>query len=143
MGVAVEHTIEAGILALHSVDADMAKYQNMRGFNGRDTAIGNSFAFQIKQGKKLSPRQRAVAYKILRTYKVQLLRDFGIDYEQIVDPGTTNPELRDAVTGAARFDRGAIVVKFSGYPGDLLFKVKNIPGMRYDRETQEWRVALT
>lgn len=139
-----EHTIEAALLALHSRDDDMARYANNVGFNGRDTGFGNSLAFQIKKGVKLSPKQLAAAHRMLRTYKVQLLRDHGIDYGQIPAPESAPKDVPADVTGEARMSEdGAVVVKFTGFPGELLADVKRIPGARYDRATQEWLILLT
>lgn len=138
-----EHTLEAAILALHSVDADMARFNNGVGFNGGDTGFGNSLAFQVKKGVKLSPRQLSSAHRMLRKYKVQLLRDHGIDYGQIPRPEAA-PATRSDVTGEARMSpEGAVVVKFSGFPGELLAEVKAVPGARYDRAEQTWGFPLT
>jgi SWI/SNF-related matrix-associated actin-dependent regulator 1 of chromatin subfamily A len=60
-----------GIVLLNDLNADMASQQNMAGFNKMDTLIGASLAAE----QKLSPRQAALAHKILRKYRRQLPAD--------------------------------------------------------------------
>lgn len=78
-------TIEDAIRALSLQDGDRARLRNGVGFNGRDTAFGNSLAFQLHKGRKLSPRQQAAAHRMLRTYRVQL-EGYGIRYANIPLP---------------------------------------------------------
>ena len=136
-----EHTIEAGILALARMDHDGARLRNDVGFNGRDTTIGRSFAAQIAQGRTLTFRQRAAAYKILRTYKVQLERDHGIEFDRIEPPGEPPPE--EKVTGRATLAGTTVSVVFTGYPKALLPYVKGIPGARYRGVDKTWTFTLS
>ena len=138
-------TIEDALLALHSVDQDEARIRNAVGFNGRDTRFGNDLARQVRAGRTLSDRQRAAAFKMLKTYKVQLLRDHGIDLERIEAPTV---EAQRKATGKAfvvhpEAESPTVLVRFDGYPGDLLAAVKHIPGARYSREDRTWRFKLT
>lgn len=86
------HTIEAALLALSDRDQDHASVQNAVGFNGRDSDFGNSLAAQVRQGRKLSYKQQSAAYKMLRTYKNQLL-GYGIDYDSIDTPEDTGNRI--------------------------------------------------
>jgi SWI/SNF-related matrix-associated actin-dependent regulator of chromatin subfamily A-like protein 1 len=131
-------TLEDALLALSARDSDMARLENGMGFNGRDTAFGNSLAYQIRQGRTLSPRQASAAYRMLRTYKVQLGR-YGVDYDAIPKP---EAQAAPDITGAARLEGDAIMVTFSGPPKHLLSAVKDVPGRRYNPETQEWMIPL-
>jgi len=51
---------------------DGAIKQDGQGFNGRDTEFGHSLADQILRGRTLSPKQRSVAERMVKTYKKQL-----------------------------------------------------------------------
>lgn len=51
---------------------DGAIKQDGKGFNGRDTEFGHSLADQILRGRTLSPKQRSVAERMIKTYKKQL-----------------------------------------------------------------------
>lgn len=82
------HTIEAALLALSDRDQDHATVNNAVGFNGRDSDFGNSLAQQVRQGRNLSFKQKAAAYKMLRTYKNQLM-SYGVDYDLIDPPQDT------------------------------------------------------
>lgn len=134
------NTVEGALLSLSAVDADHASIQNDRGFNGRDTSFGNSLATQLRAGRTLSANQRAAAYRMLRTYRVQLERDFGIVYADI--PAPEKPVASD-VTGSARLVGDAIVVSFTGFPGALLGPVKATPNRRYDPATKDWMIPYT
>lgn len=141
MTTETEHTIERAILALHSQDGDMARYRNAVGFNGSDTRFGNSLAFQLKRGRRLSDRQKAAAYRMLSKYAEQLRRDHGVEYREILEPVAA---AKAEVTGAAELEDGRIVaVGFSGYPGTLLSLVKGIPGARWHPAAKVWRFPLT
>lgn len=137
----VEATIETAILALAAMDTDHARKQNGVGFNGRDTAFGNSLAFQVKAGRTLTPRQRAAAYRMLRTYRVQL-QSYGIDYGAIPSPEDTEPEAK-ATGVAVRYQDDVLVVHFDGFPGELLPWVKDVPGRRYVPASKDWLVPVT
>jgi SWI/SNF-related matrix-associated actin-dependent regulator of chromatin subfamily A-like protein 1 len=88
-----QNTIEAAILALSARDTDHAAYDNGVGFNGRDTQFGNSLGEQIRAGRPLSPKQRFFAYKMLRTYRVQL-SNYGVDYSAIEAPFDPSAPVR-------------------------------------------------
>ena len=134
-----EHTIEAALLALASRDTDRARVRNDVGYNGSDTGFGNSLAAQIRAGRRLTDRQLAAAYRMLKKYTVQLERDHGIRYADIPEPVVA---ARAAVTGTAELEGRIVTVKFSGYPGPLLPMVKNIPGARYGSD-KAWRFPLS
>ena len=138
-------TIEAALLALHSVDQDEARIQNAVGFNGSDTRFGNDLARRVRSGRTLTANQKAAAFRMLQKYRVQLLRDHGIDLTQVEAPAV---EARAKVKGSAfvvhpEVDNPTVLVRFDGYPGDLLTAVKSVPGARYNREDRTWRFKLT
>lgn len=146
-------TIEAALLALASVDRDYATQDNGVGYNGRDTTFGNSLAGQLEAGRRLSPRQRSAAFKMLRTYRVQLLRDHGLDYDAIPDPTleTRRAEIQQAQATAADPDRawGTIdvgpdkrAVLRSPYNARLVEMVRAIPGRTWDREEKRWTFPI-
>lgn len=64
--------LEAAILYLAG-QCDGAVARDGAGFNARDTEFGHSLAGQIAQGRTLSPKQKAAATKVAKTYKKQLL----------------------------------------------------------------------
>jgi len=56
--------------------------KNGVGFNGADANILTSFAEQIMRGRRLSPKQLAIAYKKLPKYAKQLL-SIALDNQSI------------------------------------------------------------
>lgn len=70
--------MEQAIVALHNkqtADEQRVKYTrylNSQGFNATDAEILSSFAEQIKRGRVLSEKQRAIAAKKLPKYARQL-----------------------------------------------------------------------
>lgn len=123
------HTIERALLSLASVDGDHARVLNGVGFNGRDTDFGNSLAAQLRGGRTLSARQRAAAYKMLRTYKVQLLRDWAVDYDKITPPDAFGPV--ESVTGTLTITKARATLRTSRPHPEVLPMVREIPGRRY------------
>lgn len=134
-------TIEQAITALAGMDTDGARIRNGVGFNGSDSAFGRSLAFQIGQGKTLSAKQRAAAYRMLRKYQGQLTNDHGIDFNTIPEPERAAPDL--AVTGLAVMGDGFIGITFNGYPKHLLPVVKAVPGAKWSPVDRVWRLPVT
>lgn len=132
--VGVVNTIEAALLALSAQDQDFARIQNGVGFNGRDTGFGNSLAQQIREGRELSSKQRASAYKMLRTYKRQL-SGYGIDYDAIA------PVEQQEKTGVRvvhyRDGKFVVAIPYSDSDARDAFKV-NVPGRAWDGENKFW-----
>lgn len=85
------------------------------GFNGADADILSSFGLQIQRGRRLSPKQLAIAFKKLPKYAGQLLRiaqekagiedaDKGDDIGQELDMLEAVDEYGDIQPGTFQFD---------------------------------------
>lgn len=127
------------MLALSSVDGDRATQRNGIGFNGRDSAFGNSLAKQVTKGKELSPKQYGIAYRMLSTYKKQL-KDFDIDYDQIEKPEASAP--KDDQPKSVDFQGGLFLFSFP-YDASLKEELKeSIPGARWDPTDKIWTAPV-
>jgi len=139
----MDNTIEDALLVLSALDQDGATQRNNVGFNGRDSAFGNSLASQIQFGKNLSHRQKEVAYSILRKYRVQL-SNLGVDFAKIEEPKELTPitNTYPPITSSITIENDTAVIDFGGYPGEkLLSLVKPIPGRTY--KDGIWTVPIT
>lgn len=138
-----KNTIESALLALSAMDTDMARVQNGVGFNGRDTDFGNSLAQQIRDGRTLSDKQKAAAYKMLRTYKKQLA-SYGIDYDAIAQ--NTTSEKKDSSKPIRivhyRDNKFIIAIPFSDSAARDSFKA-SVPGRLWDADNKFWTAPNT
>jgi len=71
------HIVEQALIDLAGV-CDGAHMKDHQGFNGFDARLGRSFADQLSQGRRLSPKQREVVGKMLPKYRRQIA-----DWEQV------------------------------------------------------------
>ena len=65
------------LLARQTADeqaSESTQWQNGQGFNGPDANILTSFAKQVQQGRQLSTKQAAIAFRLLPKYAGQLHR---------------------------------------------------------------------
>lgn len=138
------NSIENALLQMSARDQDYAAYENGVGFNGRDTAFGNSLADQVRAGKTLSPKQRAAAYRMLRTYKVQLL-GYGVDYASIPAPDVPdNTAPQTSVTGTLKLaGQGYADFTTTGYSGEFYNLCKQVPGGKWDKIRKSWRFPMS
>lgn len=133
-----KHTVEAALLALSARDQDYATIENGVGFNGRDTGFGNSLAKQVAAGKNLSPKQYGTAYRMLRTYRVQL-SGYGIDYDLIPTPDQVHPNTAPKETAKTVDFRGGFFVFQFSYDPNLKDELKDaITGRRWDADNKVW-----
>lgn len=129
------NTIQDALVALSDRDQDYASLENNMGYAARDTGFGNSLASQVRKGRKLSFKQEAAAYRMLRTYRVQLAR-YGIDYDAIPKPVApeAKPSTLKAIveltpaTGSFRIEGEGNREEFF----QLLSWVKAMPQRRYE-----------
>lgn len=133
-----KNTIESALLALAAMDTDMARVQNGVGFNGRDTAFGNSLAQQIRDGRTLTDKQKAAAYKMLRTYTKQLA-SYGIDYGAIAQNTMSEKKAQAEQVRLVHYRNGKFIVAipFSDSAARDAFKA-TVTGRFWDGDNKFW-----
>lgn len=88
-----------------STVCDGAMSLDGQGFNGRDTAFGKSLAAQ----PEWSPKQAAIAWKMLQTYRVQLGR-MDIDISDVTQPDANAPR-KPVEKPVEKVERKAVVLE--------------------------------
>ena len=117
---------------------------NDYGFNAGDV----SFFYDLALRGIRTYRQAMAAYRILRTYRVQLRSIHGIDYDAIPapDPAQYPEESRDAKRAAPKrhvslVEAGVLRLAFD-YDAELVSAIKTIPGRRWDPSSRSWTVPI-
>jgi len=148
------HTIQNAVRALAGT-CDGAKTRDDHGFNGRDTRFGKSLA--AIPHDNWSEKQLSCAHRMLRTYRVQLLRVHGIDYDQLPAPAEAweasrqrrlarrleQPAHPQKTIELARVPsrRGGTVERYAlrfPYDPNLIASVKALPGSYAQRNGRGW-----
>lgn len=129
-------TLAEAVRALAGFDTDGATVRNDVGFNKLDTGFGRSMATIPMD--RWSYRQANAVYQMLRKYRRQLEQHWSIDYDSLVQP---DPERWGVATQVARVvdiqptdEGGSIFVLTFGRDPALLAVLKEIPGLRWDKE---------
>ena len=134
--------IYRSLLALSACDDDHATEKNGVGYNGRDSTFGNSLANQVREGKALTPRQLAAAFKMLGTYRVQLERS-GIKLPRDLprEIAITQPTQKQDTVISVRLVSDRLMVK-SPYNAERVAKFHDLKG-KWDGAFKEWSFPIT
>jgi SWI/SNF-related matrix-associated actin-dependent regulator 1 of chromatin subfamily A len=145
------HSIENALLCMRSVNLDHASQLNGVGFNKLDSEFGNSLAEKVQQYGGLTFKQRFFAYKTLRKYRGQLLREFGISFDMIPEPVEEEPSAKPTVKGIVWL-HGTDLVFDSPYNTKLVNALRVLPTRRWEQNGKPesrlkqkgvWLVPLT
>lgn len=81
------------------------------GFNAADTHAGHALAFV--PAAAWTPQMARHAYETLRTYRVQLMRGWGIDYGALPEPGAAPGEMTRSITCAQTHSGFVVMAPYS------------------------------
>jgi superfamily II DNA or RNA helicase len=122
---------------------DGATSEDKAGFNSFDSNFGKTLA----HAPKLTFGQAKAAYKMLKKYQKQL-STLGVDYSSIPEPKPEQskeipePSLKKAdLSSDERIQITFKTEKSEFY--ELLGKIKEIPGRRFDGKTKTWNAPLS
>jgi hypothetical protein len=151
------YPIYQGVRALAGVD-DGAEAKDGSGFNKYDTEFGNSLA--KRDWNYWTPKMKWSAWRMLSRYRVQLMKNFGIDYSKIPEPTIATQvdqaigsvvaqaeKKQDPIKSISIDEKNNVIIRFWGKNfKEILADVKEIPGTKFvddDPKFKHWMVPLS
>lgn len=133
-----------------SDDADFAEKINGVGYRKGDGAKVAKHIAMYEEYGRLSTRQLNDLWKTLRTYKIQLINNWGINFDDIPEPKIDRKKDAEIIAEQALFARnksahlsGTLLnLKFDYNPNAISLVKSTIKGVQWDPVNKAWTVLV-